>query len=356
MQEAQDAKGKAAIWWNERAEFIFDNEVLEDTDEFMSSYFNSSNLIKLMARWKIHLLVVTLAALGLSLLFSSPFFIKPKYRSFAIVYPSNLIPYSSETPSEQMLQLLKSEDITLALAKKFKLAEHYKIDTTHPKYLSKLKKEYQENVDIKRTEFESVIIEVYDTDREMACRMVKEIINLLNDKARSLQRGKTSEVVTLLEAQLTAKQAQIDSIQGKLLALRKDYNIYDFNIQLKEYTRAYLQGVNNGRGNAPVYKEMFGNLTDHGGEYLFLGSYLASLVGSYNDIKLEYDKALSDMNKVLTYTNLVTSPYPADSKAYPIRWLIILVTTCASFVFMLILISILESIRKEKEEKPKHTS
>lgn len=343
-------------WWHGGAEFVNDYDFLDDTDEFMSSYFNSSNLLRLVARWKIHLLVVTIAAIGLSFLFSSPLFIKPKYRSFAVVYPSNLIPYSSETPSEQMLQLLKSEDIALAMAKKFKLAQHYNIDTTHPKYISRLKKEYQENVEIKRTEFESVIIEVYDTDREQACQMVKEIINLLNDKARTLQREKTAEVVAILDARLADKQQQIDSIQTKLLTLRKDFHIYDFNIQLKEYTRGYLQGVNTGRGNTPVYQEMFSNLTDHGGEYLFLGSYLASMVGAYNDIKQEYDKAVSDMNKVLTYTNMVSSPIPADSKAYPIRWLIVLISTTASIILMLIIISILESMRLEKKAKTTVTS
>lgn len=318
----------------------------------MSSYFDSSNILTLMARWKIHLIIVTIAVIALSVLFSSPLFIKPQYKSYAIIYPSNLIPYSSETPSEQMLQLMKSDDITMTLVKKFHLANHYNIDTTNPKYLSKLKREYTNNVNIKKTEFESIIVEVYDTDPDIACKMVAEIIDLLNLKAQSLQRKKTAEVVAIYEGQLAYKQIQIDSIQGCLRALREDYNIYDYNIQLKEYTRAYLNGVNTGRGpNQPVYSDMFNNLTEHGGDYLFLGSYLASLVGSYNDIKIEYDKAISDLTKELTYTNLVTSPYPADTKAYPIRWIIVLISVVSSLILMIIIISIIEKVRGKKTKQ-----
>lgn len=322
----------------------------------MSSFFDSSSLIKLIVKWKIPIAIVTVAVIALSVFFSSPIFIRPKYKSFAIVYPSNLIPYSSETPTEQMLQLLKSDDINFALIQKFHLARHYGIDTTDSKFLSRLQSEYTDNVNIRRTEFESIIIEVYDTDPVVACEMVKEIINMLNAKARSLQREKTSEVVDIYAQQLAYKQHQIDSIQGTLMKLRKEYNIYDYSIQLKEYTRGYLNGVNSGKGaNQPVYTEMFENLDEYGGDYLFLGGYLASLAGSYNDIKIEYDKALSDLTKQLTYTNIVTSPYPADNKSYPIRWLVVLVSTLSSLLLLLIIISILEKSR-ERKKKPETVS
>lgn len=302
-----------------------------------------------MSRWKLHLSIVTVVVIALSIFFSSPIFIKPLYRSFAIVYPSNLIPYSSETPSEQMLQLLKSEDIDFAVIKKFDLAGHYGIDTTNPTYLSRLKRQYADNVNIKKTEFESIIIEVYDTDPQIACSMVKEIIDLLNLKARNLQREKTAEVVKIYENLMLFKLAQIDSVQGELKSLREDYHIYDYNIQLKEYTRAYLNGVNTGRGNHPVYSEMFNNFNEHGGDFLLLGGYLSSLAGSYNETKILYDQALSDLTKELTYTNLVTNPYPADTKAYPIRWLIVLVSTLSSLALMLIIITIIERLRIKRK-------
>jgi len=314
----------------------------------MSSFFNSTGLVRLIVKYKLPLLIVVVAAVGLSVLFSCPWFVKPKYKSYAVVYPSNLIPYSSETPTEQMLQLFKSEDIRMTLIDSFDLAAHYNIDTTHTKYITRVKNQLDDNVNIRKTEFESIIIEAFDSDPQVACNLVLEIIRQFNVKARQLQREKTAEVVKIYEDQLKEKQRQIDSIQGCLMSLREDYNIYDFNIQLKEYTRGYLKAVNAGRGGIPVYDSMFTNLGKHGGEYLFLGGYLASLAGSYNDIKVLYDEAKSDLTKELTYVNVVTSPFVAENKAYPIRWLIVLVSTFASLLLSLIVISIIERQRLQK--------
>jgi hypothetical protein len=314
----------------------------------MSSFFNSTGLLKVIIKWKIHLSVIVIATIALAVFFSSPLFIKPQYKSYAIVYPSNLIPYSSETPTEQMLQLFKSEDISAALIEKFKLAAHYGLDTTSDKNMSRLKRKVQDNVSVRKTEFESIIIEAYDSDPQMAYDMVVEIINLFNLKARTLQRQKTSEVVKIYEGQLKYKQFQIDSVQDRLEQLRKDFNIYDFNIQLKEYTRGYLYAVNTGRNSPAVYDSMFSNLGEHGGEYLFLGGYVSSLATAYNEIKVEYDKALSDLTKELTYTNVVTNPYIANEKSYPVRWLIVLVSTLSSLLVSLIVISMIDHRRSKK--------
>jgi hypothetical protein len=55
---------------------------------------------------------------------------------------------------------------------------------------------------------------------------------------------------------------------------------------------------------------------------------------------LEYDKVMSDLNKILTYSNIVSKPYPADKKSYPIRWIIVVVSVVSTNLFMLLLIII----------------
>jgi hypothetical protein len=315
----------------------------------MNSFFDSKNLLQLILKWKIHIAIITVVAIALSILFSSPFFIKPKYKSFAIVYPSNLIPYSSETPTEQMLQLFKSEDISFTLVQKFHLARHYGIDTTDSKYFSKLKDEFDGNVSISKTEFESIIIEVYDTDPILACNMVREIINMMNIKARDLQREKTSEVVNIYKDQLDFKKHQIDSIQARMTFLRQEYNLFDYNIQVKEMTKGYVKNLSGSHGGSSEINKLMGNLGEYGGEFQFLDGYLSSLTKSYAKIKTEYDQSYSDLTKQLTYTNIVTSPYPAENKSYPVRWLIVLVSTFSCLFLAVIIISIIERTRSRKK-------
>ena len=149
----------------------------------MVGYFNNSSLIGSIFKWKTHLAIVTIAAVVISALFSSPLFIPPKYRSFAVLYPANIIPMGSETPTEQMLQVLESDDIKQEVIEKYDLLSHYQIDTTKPHYKTLMFKKYIENVRIKKTEYESVVVEVLDTDPVKAKMMTESIISFFNQKS-----------------------------------------------------------------------------------------------------------------------------------------------------------------------------
>ncbi len=313
----------------------------------MDNFFKSSYIIKLILKWKWHLLVVFFVSAILAVVFSEPFFIKPKFKSYAVIYPANIAPYSAENNTEQMLQLLNSEDILLSIVKKFKLNKEYKIDTADRYYRTKVLGRLKSNLNIKKTEFESIVIEIYDHDATQACNMVKEFINTMNLKARQLQREKTAEIVRINYNQMTYKLHQIDSIEKRLQFLRKEYNILDYRIQVKEYSKGHVKDVASGRGNAKNDISItLDNLKTYGGEYRLLDEYLKSLVESYNKIKVDYDQSLSDLNKELTYTNMVTNPVPADKKSYPIRWLIVAITSISALLFSLMLFSFIGSRRK----------
>jgi hypothetical protein len=60
---------------------------------------------------------------------------------------------------------------------------------------------------------------------------------------------------------------------------------------------------------------------------------------AYAKLQFEYENALKDVSKILTYSNMVTRPIPADKKSTPIRWLIVLVSVVSSlFVAFLVLL------------------
>jgi uncharacterized protein involved in exopolysaccharide biosynthesis len=315
----------------------------------MTNFFKSSYIIKLVLNWKWHLLVIFILAVALSSIFSGPTFIKPKYKSYAVIYPSNIAPYSTETTTEQMLQLLKSEDILFDVVKKFKLYEEYKIDTSGKYYRAKIIKKLEDNITIKRTAYESVLIEVYDNSPIQACEMVNEILRLMNQKAQYLQRNKTAEIVKIYLDQLEFKRKQIDSIETRLNYLRTNYNILDYNIQVEEYSKGYVKKINLQRGGInDDISTTLNNLKQFGGEYRLLDASLWGLQEAYIELKREYDKSLSDLNKELTYANIVTKPIVPDKKAYPVRWLIVCITTISSILLSLILFSTIDSLKKSE--------
>jgi len=318
----------------------------------MENLFSNMNLLKMIGKWNRHLIVVVVSAILLSILFSCPWFIKPKYKSYAVLYPSNLLPYSNETPTELMLQLLNSDEIRDTMIKEFKLADHYDIDVTSKYYYSKLIKKFESNVNIKKTEYESVIVDIFDTDSQLACNMVKEMVNLFNKKARSLQKSKSEEILKISKDQLDKKQMELDSLKKRMDDLRNEYGLLDYTIQTREASRAFFGVRSEGSSAYPNVKtagKIIENLQSKGGDFILCSSLYYAASDAYNKLKEGYENSLKDVSKQLTYSNYVSSPVPSDKKEYPVRWLIVLISTISTFILALITIMVIENIR-EKEK------
>jgi uncharacterized protein involved in exopolysaccharide biosynthesis len=60
---------------------------------------------------------------------------------------------------------------------------------------------------------------------------------------------------------------------------------------------------------------------------------------NYDRLLTEYERMVNDVTKELTYTNVVVYPEVSDKKVYPVRWLILLLTTVSAvFLSFLLLI------------------
>jgi len=84
----------------------------------MEEFFNSKNIVEILIKWKYHLLIIVAVSVLLAVFFSSSIFITPLFKSYAVVYPSNVSPYSNESETEQMMQIMQSKDIRDSIIKK----------------------------------------------------------------------------------------------------------------------------------------------------------------------------------------------------------------------------------------------
>lgn len=308
--------------------------------------FDASFIFGIFRKYAKQLGIIAGATVLLSIVFSSEFFIKPKFKSTAIVYPSNLIPYSTESPTEQMIQLFGSDEIRDELISDFNLFEHYDIDTTSKYPLTILHAMMRENINIDKTKFESVEITVWDTDPKIASDIADSIISKLHKKARTLQRTKSAEVVVILANQLKSKKTEIDSMESRIIELRKNHGILDFEQQVRSFSRVYYEEMANGRAgsnNGSAVDKTMETLGTKGTEFIALTENLKAERKTYNDIKEQYDNVLKDLTKELTYSNLVSSPVPAEKKSYPVRSLIVVLATLSSILLSLIVIIFIEN-------------
>jgi hypothetical protein len=303
-----------------------------------------------LARFRKPLIIVGVVSLVASAIFSGPAFIKPRFKSTAILYPSNLISYSQESPTEQMIQLLQSADICNQLIRAFDLYHHYEIDSTdNPHQRTDVIKMFDQNVSITKTEYESVDITVYDTDPVVASNMIDSMILFLNLKSRGLQRSKSEEVLNIAKGRMELKKYEMDSIEKLIHQYGELYGLLDFKSQTAEYSRALGRALSSGsKKGTDDARAMLKILAEKGYDFNMWNEHLWRIRGTYNDLKLDYENAVKDVNKELSYETIITHPVASDKKAYPIRWLIVLVSVSVSLFLSFLVLLFTESKQLRK--------
>lgn len=288
-----------------------------------------------LAKAKSRILAVVGGAAALAaVVLSHPTFIKPRYKSAATVYPVNLTSYSIETRTDQLLQLLRSNSIRDSLITQFDLARVYEADTTAQGGHFALYNEFLERVEISKTQYESVMIEVVDEDPVRARDMVNAMLDQVNLLARRLQREKSQEVLTIAERALAHERFKLDSVEARLDTLRKTSGLLAYETQAKELTKGYVRML--GSGSSPSQREqvlaMIKDLENKGGEFRQLTELSNMFRQNYDRLLTQYESAVNDVTKELTYTNVIVYPEVSDKKVYPIRWLIVLLATVSALL------------------------
>lgn len=304
---------------------------------------NKANpLIFILAKRSKHLVIIGIIAVVLSSMFSSEKFIKPKFKASTVFYPVNILPYGQESPVEQTLQILEGNEIRDEIIKRFDLASHYKIDATSAGYYSKVINTYKDNITFKRTRFESVEIQVLDTDPLISKKISDEIVNLFNLKAQQLQRKKSREVVIAYGNHLQKNQKIIDSLEIHLQEIRTKYGILDYNLQVQEVTRGYFSGAGKDKAIEKEARELLSNLQNKGGAFFEIQGKANSLRVINDGLLEKYNASLLDISKELTYSDIVSDSRIPDKKSYPVRWLIVLSTTIATLLLAVTVFAFLD--------------
>ena len=337
----------------ESIKIIKDSKIIK-TPIKMENFKNNINILKLIFKWKIHFFVIVLLSVICAVIFSGSSFITPLYKSNAIVYPANVAPYSDESETEQMLQIFQSRDIKDSVIKKFNLAKHYEIDPSYKYYYTTMLYLYGQNISISKTPYDAVEIEVFDKNPLFACNITNSIIDFYNQKIRILHNTKSLEVISVYQDQLDNKEKDLDSLKNILYKLGTEYGLYEYETQSEQITKGYLRtisGTNSSQINTKEVMRLKTNMEQKSGELHAVEQHIENESKNYGTVKLEYEMAKRFFTDKLTYTNVITEPYPADKKAYPVRWLIVLVTAFATFFLSLIVILIIENYQIYKNSK-----
>ena len=327
--------------------------------------FDSTNLILFLWKWRLPLIIVSIIAIVAAVIFSSPFFITPKFKSTVVLFPTatssiskilisesyggkdDILGIGEQEQAEQPLQILNSNIIRLKIIRKYNLMEHYGIDSASKYKLTNLFREYESNVTSRRTEYMAVEISVLDKDRQQAADMANDIAALLDSTKNEMQKERARVGLKIVEQEYHKLRDEIKQMEDSLTSLRK-LGIHDYESQSEmlnrqlamELAKGSLAGIRNLEQKLDV-------LAKYGGPYVSLRDALEHEKKQFSLIKAKYEEVKVDAEQFIPQKFIVDNAYKAEKKSYPVRWLIVVVSMVSAFFLAVLVIIIIETIKKQ---------
>jgi hypothetical protein len=334
------------------------------------SQFNFATIIDFLLKYKTPLIIITLAAGLLSYIFSSPFFIPPKFKSTVILYPAttnsvskailsyipmeknDFLAFGQEEEAEQLLQLLQSDKITNRIEQKYHLMRHYRIptDATYPK--TRLGKEFAKNVTYRRTEFMSIEISVLDESADTAAMIANDISDLVDSTKNAVQHERAMDALKIVQAKYEEKQHFIDKMVDSLQKIG-ELGVFNYVQQGNAMSNQSFSGASHNLSPSAL-KEM-------DKEKKLLGKYgpiqksLLDRIEFENEdlskLHAKYEQAKVDAESTLPATFVINKAYPAEKKFYPVRWIIVLISMSSALLLSIILFAALQNYKEYRQQK-----
>lgn len=280
------------------------------------------NIFRLLAKNAKTLVMVCVATAVVS--FGISFVLKEKYKSEAVVYPINMYQTSEESTTEQLLQYFHSEDVKYQIAKELDLFGRYGIDTVNEKggralfgYM------IQDNFKVSPTLYESIELSVTDTDPVMARKLCSRWIALTNELIRESKQFTQRQYVVNARSIISKEQRELDSMSNEIKKLRGEFK----GNESEKEANAKDASV---KGNSDVY---------------VLKGRIKSTLKSMVDIKEQLYKFMLDSEGKVDFILPVTKPTLSDKRSYPVRWIIVLVSTLSAAFFTSLIIVIRNRVR-----------
>jgi uncharacterized protein involved in exopolysaccharide biosynthesis len=315
---------------------------------------NSNGIFYFLRRRRNVLLIISSLAFISSIIFS--LLIEDKYESSVILFPStttsisrallndenykekDFLEFGEEEEAEQLIQLLNSDTIRNYIIQKFNLMSHYDINPHEEYRQTELFNEYKGNIDFYRTKFMSVKIEVLDTDKEYAANIANEITKKVDEVRNNILQKAAKQGFVIVEKEYNNLVAEINRMEDTLNQIRAK-GVQDYETQVEVLSNQYGAALVEGNNAAvKALQNKLDTLSKYGGKYLSLVQQMEYEREKLSDLKKVYSEARVNAESTIDQTFIVNRAYPAEKASYPIRWIIVVASTIATFLFTVIVL------------------
>lgn len=339
----------------------------EEQNKLNEAYFDSSNLYVFLYKYKMPLVVLFILSSVISAIASLT--IQEKFKSTAIIYPSNtssvakalintsfgghrdIMEYGDEEKSEHLLEILNSDKVRSQIVKEFNLMSHYDINTEDSETPNHdLNEVFEDNFSFKQNKNMAVEIVVLDHSADTAALLANAVLKTLDDVVNNINNERAVPGLKVVKQKYEELKKEIELLEDSLKFIMKK-GVLNIESQSVAYGEAHAKAIASGNNSAAAaLQEKLDVLTNYGSSFLGLNTRLDLERGRLSDLKGRYEEAKVDAESKIQNFFVVTNPFAAEKKSYPIRWLIVLVSVMGAMLTGILSIFFYEQSQKVKAQ------
>jgi hypothetical protein len=242
---------------------------------------------------------------------------------------------------------LHSDDIRDHVIQTFNLMEHYEIDPDGAYPLTKLYGEYSSNIKYKRTEYNSIVIEVMDKDPQMAADIANDISTQIDSTMNRMKRDRAMKAFRLVEKEYLISESRARELNDSITLLNK-LGIVTYDAQFERLTEAYGKAITENNMNAArTIENKMKELQNYTGPFIYYWNMWTNEAVRSRDLKAKYIEAKAETELTLSHVFVLDKAYKAEKKAYPKKSIIVMVSTFATFVLAVLAFLFFESFLRK---------
>ncbi len=287
------------------------------------------------------------------------FLITPLYEASSIIFPTpigsvsksilsptgdkeDFLQMGDEEVVEQFLQILSSDIIRDKIIKKYNLFQHYGIDLNSSYPYTRMKKKIDDYITFSKTRYLSIQIDVLDPDPKYAANIANDIVEYLDSVVNEMQYRRAFLAFKEVESKYNNLQDEIGVYQDSLATLGKK-GIVDYESQSKSLTEAYSNALLKGNQLAMnILQKQIDTLAKYGPIYNSITNYLIFQREQLSLLRAKYVEAQVNAELKLPHKYIVMKAQVPERKAYPVRWLLVVIITISSLILAIFVLLLLE--------------
>lgn len=319
---------------------------------------NSEPLLVLI--WKNLKLFIIAGILAVGISATASFFIPIKFKATCSIFPakSNSLPlgerllpphgvelFGEEAEGERMLAILHSSQLTNEIIARHNLYKHYEIDLKSASKNDLMAAAIKEKIHYERTRHGSVDITVWDANPDSAANIANDIAKMYDVIQNRIIAENAMKNYQAMNRQYQLALKEVQQLQDTLTALR-ELGVVGEQEALAALLERQTLAMQKGGKFAEEVNQQVKNNEKYGGIFIAYYAQVTALTKRVDLLRGNVDQLWSDATEPISHKYTVDYAYPPDKKAYPVRWLVVAVSTISTLFLLLALLVVLQKIKQ----------